>query len=772
MEYESPSPSAGTQRFLPIAAAVVAIAIFIFDSMTPVEVSAGVLYVAVVQMAVRICRPRVVLIVALGCVALTVLSHFLSRGDPWGSTALVNRFIGVLAIGAITLLALKNQSVQLALRRAEQTLMVVAAAKEAEDRVRQTERNLHITIEAIPAFVVSTLPDGSVDFVSQNLLDYLGLSREEWLGSSWMNLTHPEDLDRVVNKRRVALAGGEPLELELRFRQADGKYRWFLGRTVPLRDEKGNIVKWYATVHDIEDRKQAEEKLRRSETCLAEAQRLSQTGSFVWIPSSGEIYWSDETYRIFEIDRTTIPTVDVVRQRIHPEDVVYFEQIVERATHDWQDYAHEYRLRMPDGRVKHLQIVARALRSETNDVRYIGAVMDVTEQKWAQAERERLEQRLRRAEKMEAVGRLAGGIAHDFNNVLAGVVAYGEMVLDEAPEDSPLKRYARNVLTAASRGRELVEQILTYSRSQRGKLAPVDLSYVVAETLELLRGSLPAGIRLEASAPEAPLVVISDATQLHQVVMNLCSNAIQAMSAGGTIRVILATAEFSREHALSHGTLAPGHYVRLIVEDSGSGMDEATLARIFEPFFTTKEVGQGTGLGLSLVHGIIIDSDGAIGVQSAPHQGTTFTIYLPHSEITLAAAEGAASAPPRGHGERVLLIDDEALVLAVTAEMLSRLGYEAVSFSNSDAALAAFEAAPERFDVVVTDEVMPGLTGTRLARKIRGRRLDLPIVLVSGYSGANLTQDALAAGVSELLTKPLQSREMAAALARVLHRTA
>jgi nitrogen-specific signal transduction histidine kinase len=397
---------------------------------------------------------------------------------------------------------------------------------------------------------------------------------------------------------------------------------------------------------------------------------------------------------------------------------------------------------------------------------------DITEQRRAQAERERLEQRLRQAEKMEAVGRLAGGVAHDFNNVLAGVFAYGEMLFEEAPGDSPLKRYAQNVLTAASRGRALVEQILAYSRSQRGKRAPVDVANVVSETLELLRGSLPANICLEASAPELPLVVIGDATQLHQVVMNLCSNAIHAMSTGGTLRVMLQTADVSGERALSHGTLGAGCYVRLIVEDSGSGMDEATRSRIFEPFFTTKEVGQGTGLGLSLVYAIVTDSGGAIDVRSAPKQGSTFSIYLRRTDVALAAAEAAAAPLPRGRGERVLLVDDETPLLAVTAEVLSRLGYEAESFDDSHMALAAFEAAPGRFDVVVTDEVMPGLTGTGLARALRRHRPELPIVLVSGYSGPILTQDALAAGVSELLTKPLQSRDIAATLARVLHHTA
>jgi predicted ATPase/signal transduction histidine kinase/CheY-like chemotaxis protein len=527
-------------------------------------------------------------------------------------------------------------------------------------------------------------------------------------------------------------------------------------------------------------RRQAEEDLRRSEVYLAEAQRLSQTGSFGWTPSSGGIYWSDETYRIFEYERGATPTVEfLMGQRVHPEDITGFRQVVERASHDGRDFAHEYRLQMPDGRVKHIHVVAHATRKETGDVDFVGAVMDVTAAKesqdrirFAQAEREQLEQRLRQAEKMEAVGRLAGGIAHDFNNVLAGVFAYGEMLFEETPEDSTLKRYAKNVLTAATRGRALVEQILAYSRSQLGRRIPVDLTHVVAETLELLQGSLPADIRLEASAPELPLVVIGDATQLHQVVMNVSSNAIQAMGGGGTLRVALESADLFVERALSHGSLAPGRYARLTIQDSGSGMDQATLARIFEPFFTTKEIGRGTGLGLSLVYAIVTDAGGAIDVRSARDQGSIFTIYLARTEAVLAAASEAEAPLPRGNGERVLLVEDEANLLAMAAEVLARLGYEPVPFSDSGAALAAFEAEPRAFDVVITDNVMPGLTGMGLATLLRRRRPDLPIVLVSGYAGSTLSRQALAAGVTELLAKPVLSRHIATTLARVLHRTA
>jgi PAS domain S-box-containing protein len=372
--------------------------------------------------------------------------------------------------------------------------------------------------------------------------------------------------------------------------------------------------------------------LQHSEAFLAEGQSISSTGSFGWNLQSGEIYWSDETYRIFGYDRAATLTVERVLQRVHPDDRAFVQETIDRKSKARANFDVEHGLLMDDGTVKHVHVIGHPMHNSSGSVEFIGAVMDVTEQKWAEAERARLEQRLRQAEKMEAVGRLAGGIAHDFNNVLAGVFAYGEMVHDEAPEGSPLRRYAQNVLTAASRGRELVEQILAYSRSQRGERAPVDVAHVVAEALDLIRGSLPAKVRLEANAPELPLVVVGNATQLHQIVMNLCSNAIQAMRTGGILRVALEAAELCGEQALSHGTLGPGRYVCLIVEDSGSGMDEATLTRIFEPFFTTKEIGQGTGLGLSLVYAIVTDSGGAIDVKSAPQQGSNFTIYLRRSE--------------------------------------------------------------------------------------------------------------------------------------------
>jgi len=649
--------------------------------------------------------------------------------------------------------------------------------------------------EALPQLVWAATPDGACDYFSTQWTEYTGVPEAGLLGWRWMEMLHPDDRENTRKVWADSVAGRRPYDVEYRVRRHDGAYGWFKTRGTPIRDSEGRIIKWFGTCTDITE----------SETRY---RNIFQTvGVSIWEEDFSQVKAAIDALKnrgIQDFRQYLCANPQFVQQAISMVRIVDVNDVTLKlfaAESKAELLASLHKVFPPEtqqvfvgeliaiaeGRTSfEAETVLQTLKGELLTVLFtmtfppppagfesvLVSVTDITERKLAEAERERLGQRLRQAEKMEAVGRLAGGIAHDFNNVLAGILAYGEMLFEESPGDSPLKRYAQNVLTAATRGRALVEQILAYSRSQRGQRAPVEAAHVVAETLELVRGSLPANIRLEASAAELPLVVIGDATQLHQVVMNLCSNAIQAMSGGGTLRVALEPVDLSAERTLSHGTLRPTRYVRLTVADSGTGMDETTLSRIFEPFFTTKEFGRGTGLGLSLVYTIVTDLGGAIDITSAPGQGSTFAIYLPHAEVTLAAAAQTAAPLSRGNGERVLLVDDEAPVLAVTAEVLTRLGYEPVSFSDSQAALAAFEAAPARFDVVVTDDLMPGITGTELASVVRRRRPDMPIVLVSGYSGPILTQQALAAGVSELLTKPLQLREIATTLARVLRRVA
>ena len=392
---------------------------------------------------------------------------------------------------------------------------------------------------------------------------------------------------------------------------------------------------------DVAARRKAEAVLREREARIRRLVDANIIGIFIWDLDGRILEANDAFLRIVGYDRE-----DLVASRIRWTDLTPAEwqerhavTILEhKTTGRVQPFEKEYFRK--DGR--RVPVLVGGALFEEGGSEGVAFVLDLTERKRAEDERLKLEERLQQAEKMEAIGRFASGIAHDFNNMLGGILAYGEMLLDEAPEGTARKRYAQNVLTAATRGRDLVDQILAYSRQQRSKREPTDICRTVAETLELMCSSLPGTITLERGIPDAPLVVMSNATRFQQVVMNLCSNAIHAMSSRGALRVAITTAELSAERALSHGTLKPGVYVCLSVEDSGCGMDEATLARIFEPFFTTKEVGRGTGLGLALVYAIVTDLHGAIDVKSAPAQGSTFSIYLRLADVPQNAADRLA----------------------------------------------------------------------------------------------------------------------------------
>jgi PAS domain S-box-containing protein len=515
-----------------------------------------------------------------------------------------------------------------------------------------------------------------------------------------------------------------------------------------------------------------ERAMERSEKRFRAMIEHSADAMLLTRPQAGGILYVSPTF-----ERFTGYRLDEVRgsqylSLIHPDHrEVSVRQRDETLRIPGKVVVQEVRIRHKDGGWRWVENTISNLLHEPGIRAVVMNLRDITERKQADAERARLEQRLRQAEKMEAVGRLAGGIAHDFNNILGGILGYAEMLVETTPAGSPQRRYAQNVLTAATRASALVEQILSYSRSQRGKRVPVELDRIVAETLELVRGSLGHGIRLETWLPEAPLYVVGDPTQLHQIMMNLCTNAIHAMGEHGTLRVSLDPADIEADRVFQHTTLHAGRYARLTVADSGSGMDATTLTRLFEPFFTTKEVGKGTGLGLSLVYGIVTDSAGAIDVASTQGQGSSFAIYLPRVDSPVVAGDDAEAPVVRGNGERVLVVDDEEALMAVTSETLKRLGYEPAAFPDGAAALAEFESRPGSFDAVITDEVMPGLSGTDLARSLRRYRSDLPIMLVSGYIGPMMSERALAAGVDAILKKPVQSHELASALARVLKRT-
>jgi PAS domain S-box-containing protein len=455
---------------------------------------------------------------------------------------------------------------------------------------------------------------------------------------------------------------------------------------------------------------------------------------------------------------------------MHPDDSPRFEAALKDHLEGLTPrYECEYRVRHLDGNWHWLLARGRCLVDpEGKPYRFVGSAIEITEQKDAQIVKEQLEAQLRQSQKMEAIGTLAGGIAHDFNNILGAILGYGELALQHCAAQSELRRYLDNVMHATERAKRLVERILGFSRSGVGDRAPVNVESVVRETLELLEGSLPTGIRLQSSIDTGNAAVIGDATDLHQVVMNLCTNAMQAMELGGLLNVVLERAEVNDPRTLSHGSLARGPYVRLIVSDTGTGIPPEVLERMFDPFFTTKEVGEGTGLGLSLVLGIVTDLGGAIDVSTNAGVGTRFEIWLPVGGEAAVPTVEASRTLPRGNGETVLIVDDERALVALAEEIIAELGYEPVGFDSSSAALEAFRATPARFDLILTDESMPEMTGTELARQIRLHRPNIPIILMSGYGGTQLANRAAASGVIEVLRKPLRRRDLAESLARVL----
>jgi len=388
-----------------------------------------------------------------------------------------------------------------------------------------------------------------------------------------------------------------------------------------------------------------------------------------------------------------------------------------------------------------------------------------------------LERQLCQAQKMEAIATLSGGIAHDFNNILASIITNTEMAQDFATDNELLGEHLAIVLKAGFRAKNLVRQILTLSCQSEKEWQPVRLELIARECTKLLRASLPATIEIRRHPAEALGLVLADPTQLHQVIMNLCTNAADAMrTRGGKLDIFLENVDLAEGEAATDPPLPAGRYLRLTVADTGHGMDRKTAERIFDPFFTTKEPGRGTGLGLSVVHGIVRNHDGGICFSSEPGKGTNFQIYLPRVDGSVSIAEEEAPRPAPGGTERILFLDDEEDLVYAGQRMLENLGYEVIAGTNSLDALKVFRAQPERFDLVITDQTMPHLTGDRLAREILRIRPDIPLILCTGLGptsvGGVTVEMASTLGIRDVLIKPIERHELARAIRRVLDQPA
>jgi PAS domain S-box-containing protein len=400
-------------------------------------------------------------------------------------------------------------------------------------------------------------------------------------------------------------------------------------------------------------------------------------------------------------------------------------------------------------------------------------VFDISKRKRAEEERKRLEDQLHQVQKMEALGTLSGGIAHEFNNILAAIIGFTEMATYDLPPTHPTHRHLQAVLSAGKRAKDLVQQILAFSRPSHQDRRPVQVALVIQEVLSLLRATLPTTIDIRQHFTGQQSLVLAHQGQLHQVVMNLCANAEYAMrEAGGTLEIGLDVVDIAYDCTTPHSTLAPGSYVRLTIRDSGQGMTPEIIEHIFEPFFTTKSVGEGTGMGLAIVHGIVTGHGGAITVESAPGHGVTFAVYLPRIANAAATEINAPAEDIRRGKGRILFVDDEEMLARLGQGLLAHLGYDVVACTSSVDALATFRASPQCFDAVITDQTMPVMTGATLVEELRHIRPDIPIILCTGFSHLINAEKAQALGVDAFVMKPGVTQELVVTLQRVLAKRA
>ena len=379
-----------------------------------------------------------------------------------------------------------------------------------------------------------------------------------------------------------------------------------------------------------------------------------------------------------------------------------------------------------------------------------------------------LQEQSARTSRLESMGTLAGGVAHDFNNVLAAILGFAEMAQDAAAPGSKQARHLDKILQAALRGKALVERVLAFSQGGAHASRVFELAPVVEEVLAMLAVNLRPGVVVAQELMAQGARLRGDPTQAFEAVMNLCTNAMQAMPQGGMLSVELARLTTTELRVLSHSQLAPGNYLVLSVKDEGVGITSAVMAHLIEPFFTTRSADAGSGLGLAVVHGVVAELGGAIDVQSRPGHGACFTLYFPECSDELEAGFDSPKLAHKGTGQALLVLDDELTLVALTQELLTGLGYAPVGFSDPNLALQALRADPQRFAAVITDEVMPGLTGTQFTAQVRQFAPNLPVLLVSGYGGALLAKRAAAAGVNQVLNKPLQRTELARSLSQWL----
>jgi len=654
----------------------------------------------------------------------------------------------------------------------------ITERKRADEALRASEERFRALVEAVPHQVWEAGADGRVEWFNGRFHQFLGVTLEEIRSGAWERLIHPEDYPAVAQAWRQALQEGTVFEGEVRLRRAsDNTYRWFLSKAVPVRDSEGRVIRWIGTNTDIQDQKAATGELVRINARLEErVEESTRDRDRLWRLSTDLMLVADFKGTIMAANPAWSrmlgrKTGDLIRTSIidllHPEDQADVRIAIRRLSRDLTTCSIQNRLRHRDGSYRWIAWTA------VSDERFIHAVgRDITAEEEAAHALRQAEEALRQSQKMEAVGQLTGGIAHDFNNLLTGVIGSLDLIQTRVAQGraGEIGRYLDAAMSSANRAAALTHRLLAFSRRQPLDPKPVDANGLVASMDELFRRTTHESIQVELNAMDGLWLTLCDPHQLESALLNLVINARDAMPGGGRIAIATANVELDGAYAAAQQDVKPGQYVSLSVSDTGVGMSADVLARAFEPFFTTKPIGQGTGLGLSMVYGFVKQSGGHIRICSEPGKGTTVSIYLPrysgevepqNPSVTV-AREGRARAR-----EIVLVVEDERVVRNLIVEMLREQGYRVLEAEDGPEGLKIIQSG-ERIDLLLTDVGLPGLNGRQLADAAREQRPDLKILFMTGYVESNLLATGFLGPGMEVIAKPFTLEALAAKIEGII----
>ncbi len=648
--------------------------------------------------------------------------------------------------------------------------------KQIEESLKTSEEKFRGIFEQSYHFIGLLSPEGTLLAANRTSLQSLDIDDvREVIGKPFWETpwwAYSKEEQNRLRESIDAAAHGTFVRYETELLALDERGLFIDFSLKPIRDDAGRITMLIAEGRDVTERKQAQEALQESERKFQDiAKNVPGVVFQIRVRSDGTYYYSYMSPRaseLFGLPEEIPKTGWRLEDHIHEEDRQGYCASIEQAIAGHSEWRYQGRMCLGNGKDTWFHGIASP-STLGNQLVFDGILLDITGQKSAEEEKLQLEMQVRQTQKMEAIGMLAGGIAHDFNNILSGIMGYTQLSLEDMKEKPRTYSNMQRVLGAANRAKDLVHQILTFSRRTDHQKQPVHIIPIVKEIAKFLRASLPSTIAIQQSLQTNADCIDADSTQIHQVLMNLCTNAGHAMKEkGGVLEIALDRVFISEDDLLTHPDLTSGHYLKIAISDTGCGIPTDCLDRIFEPYYTTKEPGEGTGLGLAVVHGIVKDHGGDITVYSEVGKGTRFHVCLPLREKASEQPAESDEQSLRGGDEHILFVDDEEDIVDIGVQLLERLGYRVDGVTGASEALEVFTSGQGDFDLVITDKTMPHMTGFDLAEKIRNLRSEVPIIVCTGFGEERDTEACKAAEISDLLIKPLNKKDLAETVRAVL----